>query len=299
MNRKKVKRIFKTTVLAIVLVCSYFQYPLFSSANIKWETDWENSLKNAAEKKQPVFMDFYTDWCPPCKKLVKITFKDKNVIDYFKKENYLLIKVNPEKDRVAEEKFKVYSYPTLVIFNAKGAEIDRLLGYHDPEELTKALEDVKKGIGTLEDLLSRYEKAKREKTENTTKGFQLMFKIMDKYIARADYPDALTFVAQIVELDKDNAQKQASAALYKKGYIYYKWKKYKEAVDAMLSIHKIYPDSQEAASGYGAAAYYAEKMGDTAGTLRILKNFVKDYPTSEYAKKTRKKIKKLEKKAKQ
>ncbi|NIM16010.1 MAG: thioredoxin fold domain-containing protein [Candidatus Aminicenantes bacterium] len=286
-------RFVKMLKLFVLMLVS-FQYFLF--ANITWETDWQKALKNAAANKQPVMMDFYTDWCPPCKRLTKTTFVDPKMINYFKKENYVLIKVNPEKDRAAENKFKVYSYPTLVIFNAKGNEIDRILGYQSTEELVKALEDLKKGIGTLEDLLNRYKKVKEKKTKET---FGLMFRILDKYIARADYPDGLNLIGKIVEMDKDNAQKQASAALYQKGYIYYKWKKYKEAVNALLAIHKVYPDSREAFSGFAAAAYYSEKLNEPSLTLKILKDLVKRYPDNKNVERYKKKIEELEKKHKQ
>ena len=43
---------------------------------------------------KPVLIDFYTDWCPPCKKLSKVTFKEEKMAAYFHKENYILLKVN-------------------------------------------------------------------------------------------------------------------------------------------------------------------------------------------------------------
>ena len=288
------KRRNATRFAAAIFMLSAAQALLFPAAEINWQTDWNSALQEAASAKRPVLMDFYTDWCPPCKKLASVTFKDNNMIDYFQKENYLLIKVNPEKDRLAEEKFKVYSYPTLVIFNGKGDEIDRLLGFKTTEQLVKALEDLKKGIGTLEDLLGRYEKNREQKTPEH---FDLMFKIMRKYIARADYPEALDFVGRIVALDKDNTQKQASAAIYQKGYIYYKWKKYKEAVETLLSIQQAYPDSEDAEEGFAAAAIYSEKLDDPDRSLQILKDFVKQYPHSKYAAEAQKEIAKLEKPA--
>ncbi len=271
-----------------------FQYVVF--AGIDWKTDWQKALKDAAANKQPVMMDFYTDWCPPCKRLTKTTFVDPKMINYFKKENYVLIKVNPEKDRAAESKFKVYSYPTLLIFNGQGSEIDRILGYQSTEELVRALDDLKKGIGTLEDLLNRYKKVKEKKTKET---FALMFRILDKYTARADYPDGLGLIGKIVEMDKDNTRKQAAAALYQKGYIYYKWKKYKEAVNALLAIHTIYPDSPEALSGFAAAAYYSEKLNEPTLTIKILKDLVNRYPENKNVERYRKKIEEMEKKHKQ
>ncbi len=290
MNKNNLKKL--GLVFVMLFSCQFLLLPADSETSLTWETDWNNTLKQAAQAQRPVFMDFYTDWCPPCKKLAAVTFPDPRMIDYFKKENYLLIKVNPEKDRAAEEKFKVYSYPTLIVFNPQGVEIDRVLGFRTAEELIEVLEEVKKGIGTLEDLLHRYEKVKGRKTAET---IDLMSKIMEKYIARADYSKALEMVAQVVEADKDNSQKQASAALFQKGYIYYKWKKYPEAIEALTSIHKIYPASEEAEEGYAAAAFYSEKLKDPALTLKMLRDLVKIFPKGKYLQEGLKKIEELEK----
>ncbi len=280
-------------VAIVLLTASHFL--LFANGSdgpLKWETDWKQTLKTAAENKQPVFMDFYTDWCPPCKKLAAVTFKDDKMIDYFNKENYVLIKVNPEKDREAESKFKVYSYPTLLIYNPNGKEIDRLLGFLTTNEMIRTLEDLKKGIGTLEDLLNKLKKYKKE--DKSAEKIKLMFAVNDKYIAGADYPQALEMIDRIIELDKDNAQKQAAVAMFKRGYVYYKWKKYKKAVDALVAIHKVYPQSEEAESAYSAAVFYSEKSKDPALNLKTLKGFVQQFPNNKRTEKFRKKIKKLE-----
>jgi thiol-disulfide isomerase/thioredoxin len=281
----------KAVIITIALIAASHVL-LDSQGTLKWETDWQTVLKTAVEKKQPVLMDFYTDWCPHCKRLDQITFIDPKVIDYFKKENYALLKINPEKDIAAEKKFKVFSYPTLVIFKADGTEIDRMLGFKSPEDLIKSLEDLKKGIGTLEDLLSKYKKFAKD--DKSAEKFDLMFGINDKYIARADYPLALEMIDEIIRLDKDNAKKKASAAMSQTGYIYYKWKKFKKAIEAMLAIHKAYPGSEEAERGYMSAAYYAEKIKDKETVLKVLKEFVKIFPDSKYVERCRKKIKKLE-----
>jgi hypothetical protein len=49
----------KAIILSVVLVIAS-HFLLFPQGTIKWETDWQNTLKTAVEKKQPVLMDFYT-----------------------------------------------------------------------------------------------------------------------------------------------------------------------------------------------------------------------------------------------
>lgn len=283
-------RIIKTAILLLFVS----QALLFSAATdgIKWESDWKTALKSAAENKRPVFMDFYTDWCPHCKRLDADTFVDKKMIDYFKKEKFVMLKINPEKDREAESTFNVFSYPTLVIYKHDGSEWDRMLGFKNADEMIAALENLKKGIGTLDDLLGKYKKL--DENDNSDKKFELMFGINDKYMARADYPEALEMIDRIIALDKDNAKKKASAAMRQRGYIYYKWKKYQKAIDALTAIHTVYPESEEAGGGYAAAAYYSEKLNDPALTLKLMKTFVKKFPNSKYIKRFQKKIKKME-----
>ncbi len=282
--------LFKKISLIIILVL-VFHSLLFSAGALKWETDWESSLKTAIEKKQPVFIKFYTDWCPPCKRMAAVTFKDAGMIDYLIMENFLMIKINPEKDRVAESKFKVYSYPTMVVFKADGKELDRILGYQSPKDLIGLLDNLKKGIGTLDDLLGKLEKFKKD--DSSDEKFKLIFKIIDKYIARADYPDALKLVDSIIALDKNNAKKQAAAALFQSGYIYYKWKKFQKAIDVLISVHKTFPGSEQAEEAFGAAAYYADKTKDKKIIRNVLELYLKTFPKGKYAEKFKKKMQKI------
>ena len=83
-----------------------------------------------------------------------------------------------------------------MIFNTKGIEVDRILGYRNAEDLISELGNIKKGIGTLKDLLSKYKKDKNN--------YELIFKIVDKYIARADYPDAFLLLDNVIKMDKSN-----------------------------------------------------------------------------------------------
>ncbi|MCU0286041.1 MAG: thioredoxin domain-containing protein [Acidobacteria bacterium] len=284
----------KRQILITTLISIFFAvyFPVFAGADLIWQTDWQQTLKTAVEKNQPVFIDFYTDWCPHCKRLDEITFSNNKVSEYFNKENYALLKINPEKDTEAENKFKVYSYPTLIVFKSDGTELDRMLGFKDPDELIKNLEDLKKGIGTLDDLLGKFKKY--PETDKSSEKIATMFGILDKYIARADYPEALALIERIIELDEVNTQKQASAAMYQRGYIYYKWKKYDKAIEALLEINKVYPHSEEAEGGHASAIYYSEKIKNPKLTLELLKEFIKNFPASKYIERFNKKIAELE-----
>lgn len=266
--------------IAVVLALIILQSILFCSE--AWRKDWKNALEECSIRRKPLLIDFYTDWCPPCKKLSKITFRDKKVINYLQKENFILVKINPEKDREAEKRFKVFSYPTLLLFNKKGFESARILGYRSPKEFVKTVSDLRKGIGTLKDLLEKY--------KSDGKNLDLISKIIDKYIARADYPPGLRLLEKTIKMDPGNLQGKASEAMFRKGYIFFKWKKYRRSIDILKSIKKIYPGSKEAEDGYGAAIEYSLKLKDKGLTSSLVKTFLKEFPKSRYAEEYKKLI---------
>ena len=82
----------------------------------------------AAKRNLPIFLDLYADWCHPCKKLEKETFSHPSVRELLLK--YLVVKFNV--DQIEGKKlvrlFRVERFPTTLILDAKGREIERIIG---------------------------------------------------------------------------------------------------------------------------------------------------------------------------
>ena len=83
------------------------------------EEDFKNIIQNR------VLVDFYADWCGPCKRLGTI-LEEINDID--------ILKVNVDLFQNISNKYGVMSIPTLIIFD-KGNEIKKSIGFKTKNEL--------------------------------------------------------------------------------------------------------------------------------------------------------------------
>ena len=104
---------------------------------IKFEQgNWANTLAKAKAENKIVFVDAYTTWCGPCKKMDAETFPDKMVGDFYNK-NFINFKVDVEKGDGLDiaEKYKVNSYPTLFFVKSDAELVHSSVGRKNPEEL--------------------------------------------------------------------------------------------------------------------------------------------------------------------
>lgn len=116
--------------------------------NVKKGINWSqhSSLSSAIDQAKAedklVFIDFYTDWCTPCKMMDQDVFSDKTVADYFNK-NFVNLKVNCEKGSGPNLAFlyQIQMYPVLLFVDHKGREIKRKDGAAYHSELMSLAKD--------------------------------------------------------------------------------------------------------------------------------------------------------------
>lgn len=93
----------------------------------------ENFKREVLEESKTVLVDFYADWCGPCKMLSPI-------IEEVAKENSnaKIVKINVDDAQELAMNYNIMSIPTLVVIK-EGKEINRTVGLVDKSEIISML----------------------------------------------------------------------------------------------------------------------------------------------------------------
>jgi len=152
------KKIYSTLLALLAATSLMAQGMIFEPDGTTLE---QASVKAKAEKKL-IFLDCYTDWCGPCKKMAREVFPDPKAGE-FMNPRFINIKINMESEYGAPlaKKLQISAYPTFVIFNAEAQEIGRLVGGSPVDDFLAKVKD-KSQDNTSADLETRWKNGDRD-----------------------------------------------------------------------------------------------------------------------------------------
>ena len=78
-----------------------------------------------------VLIDFYADWCGPCKMLGSV----------LEKLDYNVVKINTDNYPELAHKFAVISIPTVLIYK-NGTNVSKFIGFRSKEEIENIIKDI-------------------------------------------------------------------------------------------------------------------------------------------------------------
>jgi len=130
---------------------------VMAADSTSWLTDFPKAQAQAKAEKKLVLLDFTgSDWCPPCKALTKNVFSKPEFLAYAK-TNMVLVELDfpnskpqsaelKKANAALQEKFKIESYPTIIVLDSEGKQVYRKSGYGGAtvKEYIAELEKLKK-----------------------------------------------------------------------------------------------------------------------------------------------------------
>jgi len=107
----------------------------------------ENAAQTIAQVPGLIIIDFYAEWCAPCKTLKPI-FEE--VAQEFK-DKYVFARINIDNCQSIAAQLQITSIPTIAIFDG-GQELDRITGLVSKDTLIKHIEQAAQGPQDLSQL---------------------------------------------------------------------------------------------------------------------------------------------------
>lgn len=142
------RKIFNILIVCLLFL-SYSSYAQEdASKGIKFfQGTWEEAINIAQKQKKALFVDFYTTWCGPCKKMSAEIFTIDSIGSYFN-DKFISLKIDAEKkeNAIIVERFNVHAFPTLMFLGNDGMPISVNIGAMDSQSLMEA---AKTAIGEL------------------------------------------------------------------------------------------------------------------------------------------------------
>lgn len=125
-----------------------FVMPKSTGPEISWAKYDDAAIAAAASEGRPVIIDFYADWCLPCKELDHNTFNQAGVVDESKRFATFkadLTQGDDEKSKELVKRYGIIGVPTIVFIDAKGSEIRelRLTGFEKPDAFLARMKKAK------------------------------------------------------------------------------------------------------------------------------------------------------------
>lgn len=94
------------------------------ASDIPWMSDIDAAIRVAQQSNRMVLVHFYTDSCPPCKRLESVVYSQPGVGPRIA-ANYVPVKINAEHNRKLARQLGVDRWPTDVILDASGKKLTK------------------------------------------------------------------------------------------------------------------------------------------------------------------------------
>jgi len=137
---------FKYIFSIIVIAVSVYALVPSKVSGPEWKRFEDSGYETALNNKNKIVIDFYADWCIPCKELDANTFSNPKVakeLEQFTKFKVDMTKsASPETEKL-RTRFKILGVPTVLIINANGQEDERLTGFVNADKFLELLDKAK------------------------------------------------------------------------------------------------------------------------------------------------------------
>lgn len=106
---------------------------------------YEEALQQAKSESKQIFVDVYTSWCGPCKKMARDVFADEEVGRFYN-DRFICLKLDAEKesDHAFFQYYQASAYPSFFWLDANGNLLDSSTGFIEADKFIRLGKDAEK-----------------------------------------------------------------------------------------------------------------------------------------------------------
>ena len=142
------------TKLSIVL---FLLYSITTFSNVNWYHSLEDAQKIARATNKLILVDFWADWCGPCKKMDSDVWSKDEIKEL--SDNFIPVKIDFDTQKQLVARYGVKAIPMILILDAYGEVIYSSIGYKDKDHMKKILEEFSVNMVTIYPALDIYTKS--------------------------------------------------------------------------------------------------------------------------------------------
>ena len=142
-------------LLLVLLLASHVSPAEGAAMSIPWHTDLQQGINAAQQTNKAILLDFWADWCTPCKVMDTEVYPDESVSTAMK--SVVPVRIDFDKSKALTRRYSVEGVPTLLLTDSYGNELFRftgLLGAQAMVDLLKAFPRDVSGINRFAKRLS-------------------------------------------------------------------------------------------------------------------------------------------------
>lgn len=219
-----------------------------------------------------VFMDFYTDWCGPCKMMAREVFPQEKLGKYMN-DHFVCIKINAEKGEGTElaKTYKITAYPTFIVIDTDKKVIGRTEGGRSAAEFEEEMERQINPEKSPEVVTKRYNEGDRSAAIVKAYASLIQTKAMKDRQNYAKYIEEAAKVAQDYFSGLNDKQRYAAENLF----VYENYTQNLEDASAKFlvnNLNKFPAETKEAATKAAEKLFNDVMMGYFTGYKKVNKD---------------------------